>query len=134
MRDLLPLSIRGEFYAKRMAYGKFASLMAVLAVAAIFHFASDFYIPFLIAFVAGIVSCYFIKGIDDVEVQRGRRDLRRPLRDKNFLKLTAAISLEVCLRHGDAVLLCLHYNSAWVSSMGGNGSGSGQPAWRNVLP
>ncbi|WP_048085815.1 hypothetical protein [Archaeoglobus veneficus] len=41
MRDLLPLNIRGEFYAKRVAYGKFASLMVVLAVAAIFHFASD---------------------------------------------------------------------------------------------
>jgi len=96
MRDLIPAHIRGEYYSKRIAYGKLAALFVVLTFTALFNVTgkATFPILFLTAFAAGMVSVYFIKGIDDVEVEhRGRRSLAEPLKNSNFLKLTSALSL-----------------------------------------
>ncbi|WP_244403180.1 MFS transporter [Ferroglobus placidus] len=96
MRDLIPDHIRGEFYSKRIAYGKFVALFIVLAFSVLFNAIGEltFSILFLTAFAAGMVSVYFIKGIDDVEVEcRGRRSLTEPLKNSNFLKLTSALSI-----------------------------------------
>ncbi|WP_456330528.1 MFS transporter [Archaeoglobus sp.] len=96
MRDLIPAHIRGEYYSKRIAYGKLAALFVVLLFTALFNVAGNttFPILFLTAFAAGMTSVYFIKGIDDVEVEhRGKRSLAEPLKNSNFLKLTSALSL-----------------------------------------
>jgi len=96
MRDLIPIHIRGEFYSKRIAYGKLAGLFVVLLFTALFNVIgkATFSVLFLTAFAAGMVSLYFIKGIDDVEVEhRGRRSLTEPFKNSNFLKLTSALSL-----------------------------------------
>lgn len=96
MCDLIPAHIRGEFYSRRTAYGKLAALFVVLLFTALFNVTGmvTFPILFLTAFAAGMASVYFIKGIDDVEVEhRGRRSLAEPLKNSNFLKLTSALSL-----------------------------------------
>jgi len=96
MRDLIPAHIRGEFYSKRIAYGKFVALFIVLAFTFIFNFLKGFAfsLVFLVAFVAGMISLYFIEGINDVEIERKRRrKLKEPLKDPNFLKLASSVSL-----------------------------------------
>lgn len=96
MRDLIPINIRGEFYSKRISYGKFAALFVVLAFTVLFNAIGEFTFPilFLTAFTAGMVSVYFIKDIDDVKIEdKRKRSLIEPLRDSNFLKLTSALSL-----------------------------------------
>jgi len=96
MRDLIPMRNRGELYSRRIAYGKLAGSMVILIFALIFNvFGSDaFPLIFLVAFIAGMLSLLFMKRIEDVEVEyRGRRDLKKPLKDSNFLKLTASFSL-----------------------------------------
>jgi len=96
MRDLIPMHIRGEFYSKRIAYGKFAALFVVLAFTFIFNAfgKTAFSLVFITAFAAGMVSLFFIKGIEDVEVEhKGKRNLKEPLKDSNFLKLVTSLSL-----------------------------------------
>lgn len=96
MRDLIPDSIRGHYYSTRIAYGKLVALFAVLAFTVIFNLfgTATFPLLFATAFVAGMVSLYFINGIDDVKtVSRGRKSLREPLKNKNFLKLISGTSL-----------------------------------------
>jgi len=96
MRDLIPAHIRGEFYSKRIAYGKFVALFIVLTFTFIFNFLGRlaFSLVFITAFAAGIVSLHFIRGVDDVEIEwKGKRNLKEPLKDSNFLKLTSALSI-----------------------------------------
>ncbi len=96
MRDLIPAHIRGEFYSKRIAYGKFVALFVVLAFTFIFNFLKwmAFSLVFIAAFAAGMASLYFIRGIDDVEVERKRNgNFKEPLKNSNFLKLTLAHSV-----------------------------------------
>jgi MFS family permease len=96
MRDLIPTHIRGEFYSKRIAYGKFVALFVVLTFTILFNVIGKVTFPtlFLAAFAAGTVSVHFMRGIDDVEVERrGGRSLAEPIKNSNFLKLTSALSL-----------------------------------------
>ena len=96
MRDLIPAHIRGEIYSKRVAYGKFVALFVVLAFTVLFNLLGKltFSLLFLVAFVAGIISLYFVTRIDDIDTERIRkRNLKEPIRDSNFLKLTSAFSL-----------------------------------------
>jgi len=96
MRDLIPAHIRGEFYSKRIAYGKFVALFVVLGFTVLFNLLGKLTFPliFLVASLAGIASLYFVSGIDDVDLERiRRRNLKEPIKDTNFLKLTSALSL-----------------------------------------
>jgi MFS family permease len=96
MRDLIPLHIRGELYSKRIAYRKLAGSFVVLAFAIMFSVlgSAAFALVFLVAFVAGMVGLIFMRKIEDVEIEyKGNRDLKKPLKDSNFLKLTIPFSL-----------------------------------------
>jgi len=96
MRDLIPIHIRGEFYSRRIAYGKFAGSFVILVFAAIFNVfgSAAFTLVFFVAFIAGMLSLLFMREIEDVEIEyKGKRDLKKPLKDSNFLKLTVSFSL-----------------------------------------
>jgi MFS family permease len=122
MRDLIPAHIRGEIYSKRVAYGKFVALFVVLAFTDLFSLLGKltFSLLFIVAFIAGIISLYFVTGIDDVDIECIRkRNLKEPIRDSNFLKLTSALSLwkfasEISLPFFSVyIIMVLHY-PMWV--------------------
>ncbi len=122
MRDLIPSHIGGEFYSKRVAYGKFVALFVVLAFTVLFSLLGKLAFPllFFVAFVAGMVSVYFITGIDDVDVEHVRkRNLKEPIRDSNFLKLTSALSLwkfasEMSLPFFSVYIITVLHYPIWV--------------------
>ncbi|AGK60112.1 hypothetical protein Asulf_00076 [Archaeoglobus sulfaticallidus PM70-1] len=96
MRDLIPDNMRGKIYSKRIANGKFIALFAVLSFAVLFNYLGSpaFILLFMTAFLAGAVSLYFITGIDDVDVEtKGKRNLREPFKNINFVRLTSSLSL-----------------------------------------
>ncbi|AEA47170.1 MFS transporter [Archaeoglobus veneficus] len=122
MRDLIPAHVRGEFYSKRVAYGKLVALFVVLVFTFIFNFLRDvaFSLVFIVAFAAGMTSLYFIRGIDDIEVERkGNRNLKEPLKNSNFLKLTLALSIwkfasEMALPFFSVYIIAILKYPVWV--------------------
>jgi len=94
MRDLIPMHIRGEIYSKRLAYGKLAALVVVLLFIFVFNFLNKlaFSLLFITAFLAGIISLFFIKRIEYVKVEKKYRGFKNIL-NGNFLKLLIPLSL-----------------------------------------
>jgi hypothetical protein len=118
MRDLIPAHIRGEFYSKRIAYGKFVALFIVLTFTFIFNFLGRlaFSLVFITAFAAGIVSLHFIRGVDDVEIEWKPQGTAQ--RFKLFKTYFSTLHLEICFRNGFAFLFSLHHHYFKVSNMG----------------
>jgi len=122
MRDLIPNDIRGSFYARRIAYGKFIALFAVLAFTAIFNLLGKAAFPllFLTAFTAGMVSLWFIGRIDDVSVkERVKKSLRQPLKNGNFLRFVSATSLwrfssEMALPFYSVYIIAVLHYPVWL--------------------
>ncbi|MCX8172704.1 MAG: MFS transporter [Archaeoglobaceae archaeon] len=91
MRDLVFGAKMGEKLSKRIAYGKIAAIPVFILQIVFFERLSKNAFPllFFFAFLSGIMSIYFLRGIEDVKSRRiSEPSLIVPLRNANFLKWT----------------------------------------------
>lgn len=91
IRDLVFGAKMGERLSKRIAYGKIAAIPIFIIQIWLFEKLDKnaFPILFFFAFVAGIMSVYFLKRIEDVKSKRiSEPSLIVPLKNLNFMKWT----------------------------------------------
>ncbi|MCS7131003.1 MAG: MFS transporter [Archaeoglobaceae archaeon] len=91
IRDLVFGGQMGERLSKRLAYGKIAAVPILVFQIWLFERfdKSAFPILFFCAFLAGIISVYFLRNIEDVKIRRiSEPKLITPLKNVNFLKWT----------------------------------------------
>ncbi len=87
-QDILHKGKRGELLSKRLSFGKMVALPILAIQTILFHFLGDraFSLLFLVAFLFGIVSVYFLHSINDVRPSRiGEGSLLEPLKNRNFV-------------------------------------------------
>ncbi|MCS7144905.1 MAG: MFS transporter [Archaeoglobaceae archaeon] len=90
-RDLVFGAKMGEKLSKRLAYGKIAAIPFFILQIWLFEKfdKSAFPILFFLAFLAGIISVYFLRNIEDVKSRRiSEPSLIKPLQNSSFLKWT----------------------------------------------
>ena len=99
MRDLVPLEIRGMFYARRMRLS--LALSATLAIAAGYFLdragsIEAYSLVFLFAFLLGLLSTFFVSRIDEPQMYSGRFSFRvifEPFAEENFRNLVYFVAL-----------------------------------------
>ncbi|MEM1671604.1 MAG: MFS transporter [Archaeoglobaceae archaeon] len=91
MRDLLFGAKMGEMLSKRLAYGKLAAIPIFIFEIWLFEKLDKqaFPILFFLTFLAGVISVYFLRNIEEVKSSRiSEPSLITPLKNSNFLKWT----------------------------------------------
>lgn len=91
MRDLLFGAKMGEMLSKRLAYGKLAAIPIFIFEIWLFEKLDKqaFPILFFLTFLAGIISVYFLRNVEEVKSRRiSEPSLMTPLKNSNFLKWT----------------------------------------------
>ncbi|WP_457555886.1 MFS transporter [Candidatus Pyrohabitans sp.] len=99
MRDLVPLEIRGMFYARRMRLS--LALSAALAIAAGYFLDRSgsieaYSLVFLLAFLLGMLSTFFVSRMEEPEMLDSRFSLRtilEPFEERNFRNLVYFVAL-----------------------------------------
>ncbi len=99
MRDLVPIEIRGMFYARRMRLS--LALSATLAIAAGFFLdrlgtVEAYSFVFLLAFLLGVLSTFFVSGIEEPQMYSSRFSFRvifEPFAERNFRNLVYFVAL-----------------------------------------